>query len=213
MPSREAEDWLWRNADPKQPLESEEQSREPALSTLAVAVHGVPEQGRELVPSVGAAGEVGGRAILEGKDAGNMQKANDPPFLSSTNSGHKERASASATKPSQVSRAKADPTGATSHKRHRQLSSCGKCSKIHLTPLWELANFQPDCICATLTPFVLHRRRFSPSLIFIIMTGILHLQYLQILSRKLFSYLPCPRRNFGKQDQSDFKGPGPRKGS
>lgn len=160
----------------------------------------MPEQGQELVPSVGAAGEVGGRAIWEGKDAGNTQKANDPPFLSSTNSGHEERASASATKPSQVYRAKADPTGATSHKRRRQLNSCGKCSKIHLTPLWELANFQPDCICATLTQFVLHRRRFSPSLIFIIMTGILHLQYLQILSRKLFSYLPCPRRNFGKQD-------------
>jgi len=55
-------------------------------------------------------------------------------------------------KPSRVSRARADPTGAASHKRCSRLSSCGKCSKICLRALWELSSLQPDCICAALTP-------------------------------------------------------------
>lgn len=110
---------------------------------------------------------------------------------------------------SEFSRAKADPAGAASPRRCRQLSSCGKCSKIHLTAFWELSNFQPDCICATLTPFFLHRQRFSP-LIVIIWIGIPPLQCLEILSRKVISYISCPYRNFGKQDQSNSKGPGGR---
>lgn len=46
------------------------------------------------------------------------------------------------------------------------------CSKIHLTAFWELSSLQTDCICATLTPFFLHRQHFSPSLVLIIWIGI-----------------------------------------
>lgn len=67
----------------------------------------------------------------------------------------------------------------------QQLSSCGKCSKIHLTAFWELSSFQTDCICATFTPFFLHKQRFSPPLIFIIWIRILPLQCLEILSNFL----------------------------
>lgn len=49
MTSREAEAWLLRNSDPKQPLKIEKLSQQPTPSTLAVllayAVHGMPEQG------------------------------------------------------------------------------------------------------------------------------------------------------------------------
>lgn len=67
----------------------------------------------------------------------------------------------------EFSRAKAAPAGAASPGRCRQLNSCGKCSKIHLTVFWEISNFQTDCICATLTPYFLRRQCFFASLIFI----------------------------------------------